>query len=171
MRIEDDIVDLLNQLRDAVNAQFGYWQGQPRINLGPCGRFAKVFYDRWNARFEDKVTITFLMRQGGDYCYHVLVRLPDGRYYDGGNGVMSAEQLLATIDDGYDGQIEEMPVFDLATLEARSYGLTRTYRACPNYSDDVVAELVETCLHRLTASMPRETVLSGSASSAAWVES
>jgi hypothetical protein len=55
-------------------------------------------------------------------CYHVLIKLPDGRYFDGGNGVMT-EAFLATLFP--DGHIEEMKNFDFEVLDKRSYGLGR----------------------------------------------
>ena len=149
MRMARLDVAVLNRLRDEINEHFGFWNGMPRINVGPCGRFAKLFHEKWNARFLNAVSITFLMKRGTDYCYHVLIRLPDGRYYDGGKGVMSADELLGTVEDGW---IEEMEVFDLAFLDRRSYGLNRTYRGCPNYSDAVVGALIDTCLDGLVSS-------------------
>src|SRR5712692_4989426 len=68
--------------------------GAPRINLGPCGRFARDFRARWNARFRDPVTIAFIMSNDGATCHHVLVKLPDGRYFDGGNGVVTDTALM-----------------------------------------------------------------------------
>ena len=44
-----DMVEALNALRNDINARYGYRDGAPRINLGPCGRFARDFRVRWNA--------------------------------------------------------------------------------------------------------------------------
>ncbi|HTR01129.1 MAG TPA: hypothetical protein VMH83_14110 [Candidatus Acidoferrum sp.] len=139
-------VAVLNRLRDEINDNYGYRFGAPRINLGPCGRFAKAFYEQWNARFKAKTTIAFVMAGDGTQCYHVVVRLPDGYYYDGGNGVMSKPTLLALFPQS---RIDEMPEFDLALLDQRSYGLSRSYSTCPNYADDLTASVIERHLTRL----------------------
>jgi hypothetical protein len=48
-------IKVLNRLRDDLNAQYGYREGVPRINLGPCGRFAKAFREQWNTRLPETV--------------------------------------------------------------------------------------------------------------------
>jgi len=58
-------VAVLNRLRDEINAHYGYRGGVPRINLGPCGRFAKAFREQWNARYPEKIHIAFVMANGG----------------------------------------------------------------------------------------------------------
>src|SRR4051812_2018275 len=83
----NDRTRVLNQLRDEINSAYGFRDGVPRVNLGPCGRFAKAFREQWNARFPDKVIIAFVMAEDGTSCHHVVIRLPSGDYYDGGNGV------------------------------------------------------------------------------------
>src|SRR6185295_2843957 len=110
----------LNGLRDDINAAYGYRDGVPRVNLGPCGRFAKEFRQQWNARFPEKINIAFVMSQNNRMCHHVLVRLPDGNYFDGGNGIISGEKLRALWPGS---QIDEMTDFDLKLLDKRSYGL------------------------------------------------
>jgi hypothetical protein len=135
------MVEPLNALRDDINARYGFRNGTPRINLGPCGRFARDFRERWNARFREQVTIAFIMSNTDpSNCFHVLVRLPDGRYYDGGNGVMTGTFLTARYSGGH---IEEMKQFDFELLDKRSYGLGRTYPECPNYSDEFTQQCVE----------------------------
>ena len=118
----------------------------PRINLGPCGRFAKAFREQWNARFPDKINIAFVMSGDGSQCHHVVVRLPDGSFYDGGNGLMSKQTLLGLFSGS---RIDEMVEFDLKLLDQRSYGLSRDYPVCPNYSDETTARLIESCLAQL----------------------
>jgi hypothetical protein len=54
-------VAVLNSLRDDINAHYGYRNGAPCINWGPCGRFAKAFREQWNARFREKINIAFVM--------------------------------------------------------------------------------------------------------------
>src|SRR6266545_4909833 len=138
---------VLNDLREDINGRYGFRAGAPRINLGPCGRFARDFRERWNARFREPVTIAFLMStRDASNCYHVLVKLPDGRYYDGGNGVVT-EQFLMTLYS--EMRIEEMMEFNFALLDKRSYGLGRSYPVCPNYSDKFTQRAIETRLAEL----------------------
>src|SRR5262245_11808037 len=97
-----DMVGSLNALRDDINARYGFRNGVPRINLGPCGRFARDLRKRWNTRFREPTTIAFIMSNSDpSNCFHVLVRLPDGRYYDGGNGVMTRTSLTARYQGGH----------------------------------------------------------------------
>jgi hypothetical protein len=56
-----DLVEALHALRKDIDARYGFRNGAPRINLGPCGRFARDFRERWNARFRDPVTTAFIM--------------------------------------------------------------------------------------------------------------
>ena len=133
-------VEALNALRNDLNARYGYRDGAPRINLGPCGRFARDLRARWNSRFRDPVTIAFIMSNDGTTCHHVLVKLPDGRYFDGGNGVVTETALMRLFADS---RIEEMKDFDLKLLDQRSYGLDRTYPECPNYSDEFTQQAIE----------------------------
>src|SRR5882724_12230599 len=137
----------LNALRDDINGRYAFRNGVPRINLGPCGRFARDFGERWNERFREPATIAFIMSNSDpSNCFHVLVRLPDGRYYDSGNGVMTREALIAQNPDGH---IEEMKQFDFNLLDKRSYGLGRTYPECPNYSDEFTRQVIEKRLSEL----------------------
>ena len=133
-------VEALNALRNDLNARYGYRDGAPRINLGPCGRFARDLRARWNSRFRDPVTIAFIMSNDGTTCLHVLVKLPDGRYFDGGNGVVTETALMRLFADS---RIEEMKDFDLKLLDQRSCGLDRTYPECPNYSDEFTQQAIE----------------------------
>src|SRR6058998_69644 len=107
-------VAALNRLREEINTHYGYREGVPRVNLGPCGRFAKAFREQWNARFPDKINIAFVMTSNGSQCHHVVVRLPDGNYFDGGNGVLSAPTLRGLFPGS---RIDEMPEFDLKLLD------------------------------------------------------
>lgn len=140
-KLNDKQVAVLNGLRDEVNLTYGYVDGWPRIDRGPCGRFAKLFHEKWNARFRHKINIVFVMWADGSVCDHVLVKLPDGSYYDGGNGVISGVTLLREFRKG--DRIEEMEDFDLSLLDKRFYGLGRSYELCPNYSDEITANIIE----------------------------
>lgn len=142
----DHQMAVLNDLRDEINFTYGFVDGWPRIDRGPCGRFAKLFYEEWNARFKDKVRIAFIMTTDG-ICDHVLIKLPDGSYYDGGNGVISSAALLREFRDG--DRIEDMETFDYSLLDKRSYSLKRSYELCPNYSDEVTAQIIEKHLVQL----------------------
>jgi hypothetical protein len=79
------------------------------------------------------------MSKDSAQCHHVLVRLPDGRYFDGGSGVVTKSFLAALFPGSH---IEEMANFDLALLDKRSYGLSRSYPECPNYSDDYIRHAI-----------------------------
>jgi hypothetical protein len=130
----------LNQLRDELNWRYGFKQGVPRVNLGPCGRVARIFREEWNERFGAKVHIAFVMTPEGEACHHVLIRLPNGDFFDGGNGVISRRTLLRQYE--LFTRIEEMTAFDLPTLDRWSYGLNRSYPDCENYSDEQTREIV-----------------------------
>lgn len=73
--------------------------GMPLINKGPCAIFAKIFREEWNARFRRKASIAFVVLTElpghPDFTMHTVVRLPDGRYFDGGNGLMTRRRLIA----------------------------------------------------------------------------
>ena len=137
---------VLDHLRDEINASYGFRDGVPRINLGPCGRFARDFREQWNARFPDKVHIAFVMSDDGATCHHVLLKLPDGNYYDGGNGVMPAKKLSELYANSH---VDEMIDFDAKLLDKRSYGLGRSYPVCSNYSDTLTNKLIRNNLERL----------------------
>jgi hypothetical protein len=145
--LDDRRVAALNLLRNDITAQYGFRDGAPRVNLGPCGRFARDFRERWNARFRDPVTIAFVMSGDGRLCHHVLVSLPGGRYFDGGNGVVT-ESFLATLYPG--SRIEAMTTFDFKLLDQRSYGLDRNYPECENYSDEFTRKVIDQRLEELT---------------------
>lgn len=53
------MVEALNALRNDINVRYGFRNGAPRINLGPCGRFARDFRERWNLRFREPATNRF----------------------------------------------------------------------------------------------------------------
>ena len=144
--VDERRVAVLNSLRDEINGCYGYRDGAPRINLGPCGKFAKAFTEHWNAHFTQKIHIVFVMANDESQCWHVLVKLPDGNYYDGGNGVISGRTLLVLYPKS---RIDEMMTFDLKLLDQRSYGLSRDYPLCPNYSDETISRLIEKYLATL----------------------
>lgn len=144
--LSDEQIAVLNHIRDEINFTYGYVDGWPRIDRGPCGRFANLFYREWNQRFRDKVCIAFIMTTNG-ICDHVLIKLPDDNYYDGGNGVISSPTLLREFRGG--DRIEDMEVFDFSLLDKRSYSLKRSYPLCTNYSDEATENIIEHQLARL----------------------
>jgi len=150
--LNDRRVAVLNRLRNALISTYGCLEGWPRINLGPCGRFARDLYEQWNARFNEKVNIVFLMTQDGSTCNHIVVRLPDGNLYDGGFGVVTNESYQMIIPDI---RLDEMKDFDLTLLDKWSYGLNRNYPNCPNYSDDGTRKLIANHLAELPMTNPQ----------------
>jgi hypothetical protein len=48
-------LEALNAIRNDIDARYGFRNGAPRINLGPCGRFARDFRETWNKRFRNPV--------------------------------------------------------------------------------------------------------------------
>ena len=135
-------IGILNQLSNEINTSYGFKDGVPRINMGPCGPFAKDFYEQWNARFKNKVDITFIMLKNSKppICAHILVKLPDGNYFDGGNGVVTDSALLSKFPNS---TIEEMKEFDLKLLEKNAGGLNRKYPNCPNYSNELTTKMID----------------------------
>ena len=141
------MVELLNSLRNDITARYGFLDGAPRVNLGPCGRFARDFRELWNARLRQPITIAFIMSNSDtSNCHHVVVKLPDGKYFDGGNGVVTEEFLRTLYPDSH---IDEMKRFDHDLLDKRSYGLGRAYPECANYSDEFTRGAIETRLSEL----------------------
>ena len=140
-------VATLNSLRDEVNASYGFKDGTPRINCGPCIRFAIAFRDRWNARFPAKVQFACLLMP--PLCGHVAIKLPNGDFFDGGHGVMSERKLTAMYSDCV---LQEMPDLDMTMFGERDVQLLSVpiggqnpdhYLECPNYSDDLTAKLID----------------------------
>jgi hypothetical protein len=139
-------VATLNAIRDELTSRYGFREGAPRVNLGPCGRVARDFREAWNARFSQAVTIVFIMAADGVECHHVLIKLPDSRYFDGGNGVVTKDFLQALYPGSH---IDEMKQFDWNLLDKRSYSLARSYSTCPNYSDEFTQRVIAEHLNAL----------------------
>ncbi len=146
-------VAALNGLRDEINAIYGFKDGTPRVNCGPCIRFAIAFRDKWNSRFSAKAEFACLVAP--PLCGHVAVKLPDGSYFDGGNGVMSQSELAMLCSDC---TVKEMDDLDMSLFEKQDVELLHQpigsqnqfhYLECPNYSDDVTAKLIDKSLAKL----------------------
>lgn len=137
--------EALQNLTNQINAEYGFHDGIPRINYGPCGVFAKLFYEEWNSLFAAKVNICFILTPNEDECDHVAIRLPSGEIYDGGIGIHT--------DDEYTEKfiVKDMLVYDEALLEKWSYGLDREYpRFCPNFNREVVKEIIRRNLQQIS---------------------
>jgi hypothetical protein len=138
---------LLYRIRNTINKSFGFKSKIPRVNLGPCGSFAKIFYFAWNERFKEKVNIGFLFSADKQICFHCFIKLPDGKYFDGGNGVQTRNQLLKKYPQG--SIIEEMTEYDEQMLEKYSEGTNKKYHSCENYDATIVKNAVEYYLDQL----------------------
>src|SRR5262245_30812248 len=148
---QTDRTVVLNDVRDEINATFGRDEnGTPGINCGPCGRFAIAFREQWNARFREKVNIACVMSPDRKECGHVVVKFADGRFFDGGNGLITEETLRTLIPS--ECSIEEMVEFDWKLLDERVGGLYHEhYSHCPNYSDQLTGEIIGKHLARLAS--------------------
>src|SRR3954466_1196270 len=93
---------ILGGLQKEINKWLGYYEDIPRINYGPCGVFANLFFNAWNKRFTNKVHIVFIMMKSKEECWHIALRLPSGELYDGGIGIHKDS------DYGDDFFVEEM---------------------------------------------------------------
>ncbi|HAU0495579.1 TPA: AAA family ATPase [Legionella pneumophila] len=135
---------VLADLKNEINQWLGVHENTPRINYGPCGVFAKLFFDAWNKRFTDKVHIVFILMKSHEECWHIALRLPTGELYDGGIGIHRDS------DYGENYYIEEMIEYDHGLLEKWSYGLDRVYpRYCPNFDKDKLQFLIQSHLDRI----------------------
>ena len=136
---------VLENIKNAINAEYGFYEDIPRINYGPCGVFAHIFFVNWNQRFHQKVHICFVMTQSRDECDHVCICLPSGELYDGGIGIHTRQVYEPKF------LIDDMLLYNEATLEKWSYGLERTYpRFCPTFNRKVVETIVRKNLDTLT---------------------
>ncbi len=136
MRMNDRVYHALDGIKIRINDEYGFEGDTPRINYGPCGVFADLFHRAWNARFEEKVRICFVMTKDRAECDHVCIRLPGGELYDGGVGVHGGEAY----DDFV---VEDMEIYDRALLEKWSYGLDRQYpRFCPKFNRQFVEQVI-----------------------------
>ncbi len=142
--MHQNVRSALENIQAGINAEYGFHEGIPRINYGPCGVFAKIFFETWNALFDQKVHICFIMTPTRDECDHVLVRLPSGELYDGGIGIHADQEYANRF------LIDDMLNYDEQLLEKWSYGLDRTYpRFCPNFNKNTVQKIVSTHLSKL----------------------
>ena len=161
MDIEDNSVfrkeRALARLSNKINDAFGFSEEQgyegPRINLGPCGPFAFDFLRVWNNLSRSPVHIVFVMKAKSDECWHIAIRLSNGKLFDGGIGIHNDKHY-----DSKDYYLEDMTQLEMTLLEQRSYGLNRSYpRHCPNFDRDlmrkIIVEQLEWLFFRSEASM------------------
>lgn len=136
---------VLTDLQNEINQWLGFHENTPRINYGPCGVFAKLFFDTWNEFFTEKVHIVFILKKSHEECWHIALRLPTGELYDGGVGIHPDKHYSS--DEYF---IEEMAVYDHERLEKWSYGLDRKYpRFCPEFNKNKLTSLITHQLERL----------------------
>ena len=142
--INPKVHEILETIKEEINQEYGFHNGIPRINYGPCGVFAKIFYDKWNELFDNKCHICFVLTYTRDECDHITIRLPSGELYDGGIGVHTANEYLSEF------LIEDMLNYDEKLLDKWSYGLDRVYpRFCPNFDRKFVENVVLANLENL----------------------
>ncbi|SRR5258708_15734801 len=134
-------IKALEQIQSAINSKYGFKNGIPSVNMGPCGPFAKAFFEIWNGLFSEKVIICFLFEKGTTKCAHCFLKLPSGDYYDGGNGIVKAESIDKLISPDF--VIEEMNEYDEAELDKNAYGLNRAYPQCSTYDHEHTKEVIE----------------------------
>lgn len=142
--IDNQTAATLEAIKEAINQEYGFHDDIPRINYGPCGVFAQVFFQKWNSLFSKQVHICFVLTKDKEECDHILIRLSSGDFYDGGIGVHERTR--------YEPQfvIEEMIDYDENLLEKWSYGLNRTYpRFCPNFDRTFIEKIIHTHLEQL----------------------
>jgi hypothetical protein len=97
----------LENIKAEINSEYGFQDGIPRINYGPCAVFAQIFFNIWTELFEEKVHICFVMTQSRNECDHVCIRLPSAQLYDGGIGIHTHHEYVPQF------VIDEMLVYDL----------------------------------------------------------
>lgn len=146
--------ETLAHIKDEINHAYGFHDGIPRINYGPCGVFAKLFYEKWNILFSDKCHICFILTHSQEECDHVAIRLPSGELYDGGVGVHDENEHIPQFI------IEDMLNYDDNLLDKWSYGLDRTYpRFCPDFDRSLVENIISTKLTTLFKLIGSSTLL------------
>jgi hypothetical protein len=153
----DAVVEILNKLRDDINEEFGVSEQGPRINRGPCGPFAALFYEIWNSIFSEPCQICFLIAADNpDLCYHVFVKLPGGKFFDGGYGVADSAQIEEFLIKNFgEGAvvIKVMDDYDEDLFDRYSYGRIKSGQPigphCPRYSKERAQALIERRLQYL----------------------
>ena len=156
-QLTEEQKEILTNLSNDINEEYGFIDGDSRINRGPCGRFANNFYNEWNKKYKYKIIISFVMALDGEECHHVMVKLPNGDYYDGGNGIMTQSEIDEELDGI--GYMDDMVDYSFERLDAMSYSLKRTYPACPNYSDATTLNIINKHLGLIPAGLKLDTTV------------
>lgn len=47
----------LEKIKKEINEEYGFHDGIPRINYGPCGVFAKIFFEKMTSLFRASQSI------------------------------------------------------------------------------------------------------------------
>jgi len=142
--LNSNTIEILETIKVQINQEYGFHEGTPRINYGPCGVFSKIFHDKWNALFDKKVHICFVLTLDRQECDHIVLRLPSGELYDGGIGIHADDKYLDKF------LLEDMVDYDELLLERWAYGLERTYpRFCPKFSREFVNDVISSNLEEL----------------------
>ena len=148
IQINEKISNLLNQISQSINKLCGFRHIQasgvsvPLINSGPCGIFANKFYRLLDLRFSNKIKIGTVITKQPIESNHVLIKLPNGALFDGGNGIHGL--------DTYDETRVELVImekYDLEVLDKYAWGRIRT---CSNvnygFSISKMSALIASCL-------------------------
>ena len=151
IKFDNRTIKCLTELSNEINELYGFVAlkgsnfGEPAINSGPCGPFADLFFESWNKLFDEKVQIVFVFDKKTEECWHILIRLPNGMFYDGGHGIHDESKYAKE-----SFRIEDMKVYDRVILEKNAYGLERQYpRFCPTFSKEKVHEIINKHLLRI----------------------
>ena len=71
-------------------------------------------------------------------CLHVLIKLPNSMFFDGGKGVHDLSSYKVN-----DTKLLIMEKYDLEILDKYSWGLSRTYpNTCPDFSITQVSNII-----------------------------
>ena len=128
IQIDEKIYNLLNKLSQSINKQCGFMDTHgsgaslPLINSGPCGLFAHEFYRLWELRFSNPIKIAAIMTKKPFESNHVLIKLPNGALFDGGNGIHNFDTYKEN-----EVELVVMEKYDLEVLDKYAWGLIRSY--------------------------------------------
>jgi hypothetical protein len=166
VRISSADVQLLNALSATLVERYGRFPtgpltrwvspelrcfiGVPTTNLGPCGPISLAFLEEWTRHATRPATFAyFLLADDPSECRHVVTRIGDDQFFDGGDGVVDRATLIERQHRlGLDGFIETTEQVDLDLLAHRSGGLHRQYQWCPDFSPEWVRATIRTHLDR-----------------------
>lgn len=128
--LKNEKIKVQNRIKDCINTEYGFHDGLPAINLGPCGPFAKLFYQEYNKRFEEKAIICFVIAKTSGDCVHCCIRFHDGNFFDGGNGFVLKEEVEEWLIT-HNFYLEEMFNYNEEQLEKERIALTGNTNFAP----------------------------------------